>query len=646
MIVTSEYNERLYARLSKNINNPEVLIDEMKKCGGLISGKFTVSILFDQEYEGDIPILIPVSNKDRFLKFLEDTYADYGIFDDFYGFYSSKYIEMSSFYNEKSKINVLFILTDQVSKFLERSNISFSRVMFDGDNMIFEESVLNKEGTIPEYFLRKGTEYSIEQCLNFLKQTIKDYPDFKVTNLDVLKKYYKNYGWLENYITDTSSNGPRCPIDEPDFRKLFEVIYFYKIRFFTEELYDELKKFGYEDVKDVIAKIEDDQEKKFYYKILRFVGRGDRNLCNIAAESGDIDMLIYSGKKNWSVITCQLASENGNLNCLTYLYKNGCPWSSISLKLALVNGEVECAKFLYENGCQFGKDATEYINRVKNIDCVKFMQSIGYQPTREAIINAIENNRPELLEYLCDQGIELTHHMFTLAVTSGNLECVKILHNKKCHCPPSATEMALSRKHIKIFEFLKENGYQCNNYWLSMLCLRNHTDLLDLVYTDDPEILERAFQNSVKNASLEALQFLMSKGHSLCPKLMEYAVLKGNLKNGLKSMKFLFENGCPWSEGICELAGFVGNLECLKFAHENGCSWNEKSTKLLAVNCVKCLEYAHKNGCYWNQSIIIEAAVYGNLETFKYAHLQGLEVNDEVLKFCHSEEIKNYLNGV
>jgi hypothetical protein len=39
----------------------------------------------------------------------------------------------------------------------------------------------------------------------------------------------------------------------------------------------------------------------------------------------------------------------------------------------------------------------------------------------------------------------------------------------------------------------------------------------------------------------------------------------------LECIKYLHENGCPWSEKTCDWAAKSGHLECLKYLHENGC---------------------------------------------------------------------------
>jgi len=62
--------------------------------------------------------------------------------------------------------------------------------------------------------------------------------------------------------------------------------------------------------------------------------------CNVnvnqAAEKGDLKILISAYKNGchrmddlivpWNKKTCELASLNGHLDCLSYLHEHDCPW--------------------------------------------------------------------------------------------------------------------------------------------------------------------------------------------------------------------------------------------------------------------------------------------------------------------------------
>ena len=52
---------------------------------------------------------------------------------------------------------------------------------------------------------------------------------------------------------------------------------------------------------------------------------------------------------------------------------------------------------------------------------------------------------------------------------------------------------------------------------------------------------------------------------------------------------------------MCALAAERGHLECLKYLHENGCPWTDLACSHAAVNDhLACLKYLHQNGCSLN----------------------------------------------
>ena len=78
-------------------------------------------------------------------------------------------------------------------------------------------------------------------------------------------------------------------------------------------------------------------------------------------------------------------------------------------------------------------------------------------------------------------------------------------------------------------------------------------------------------------------------------------------KNGhINSLKWLYENKCPWSDGqefICVYAAQNGRLECLKYAHKHECKLT-RSVMLNAANHgqFETMKYLHENGCPWHKN--------------------------------------------
>jgi hypothetical protein len=59
----------------------------------------------------------------------------------------------------------------------------------------------------------------------------------------------------------------------------------------------------------------------------------------------------------------------------------------------------------------------------------------------------------------------------------------------------------------------------------------------------------------------------------------------------LKSLKFLYEVGCPRNEWAFINALRGGHLDCLKFLHEKGCSYSKIDCLKMAQRHPECLRY-------------------------------------------------------
>ena len=61
----------------------------------------------------------------------------------------------------------------------------------------------------------------------------------------------------------------------------------------------------------------------------------------------------------WHNATCELAAENGELQCLKYAHVMGCPWVEVTCGTAAANGHLACLKYAHEHGCPWDGDTCE-----------------------------------------------------------------------------------------------------------------------------------------------------------------------------------------------------------------------------------------------------------------------------------------------
>jgi hypothetical protein len=81
------------------------------------------------------------------------------------------------------------------------------------------------------------------------------------------------------------------------------------------------------------------------------------NVCDIAAENGWLDLLIWARhpkrKYCWDIYTCSYAAENGHLEVLKWARQNGCAWDSMTCSWTAYNGHLEVLKWARQNGCDW-----------------------------------------------------------------------------------------------------------------------------------------------------------------------------------------------------------------------------------------------------------------------------------------------------
>ena len=75
-------------------------------------------------------------------------------------------------------------------------------------------------------------------------------------------------------------------------------------------------------------------------------------------------------------------------------------------------------------------------------------------------------------------------------------------------------------------------------------------------------------------------------------------MLLRSLNGHLPALKYLHENGCPWSLNTCISAAENGHLHVLQYLRENGCPWDKWTCSSAAYyKHWDCLQYAVDNKC-------------------------------------------------
>jgi len=162
----------------------------------------------------------------------------------------------------------------------------------------------------------------------------------------------------------------------------------------------------------------------------------------------------------------------GHLDCLRYLYENGCPCNGYAFRYAAWGGHLECIKYLHEQGCQKDTSFTVAFAAMRgHLDCVKYLVENGFVWCISAFVCAY--NHRDCLEYLMSASKDSNtccQHLNEECCSTNGLKHHQWL--RELLLPFSFVDKVAAKelvdKHGEILVFYgidKEDVYVCRRRW-------------------------------------------------------------------------------------------------------------------------------------------------------------------------------------
>ncbi len=139
----------------------------------------------------------------------------------------------------------------------------------------------------------------------------------------------------------------------------------------------------------------------------------------------EIKELRARGDDSWNAQVCRIAARNGHLECLKYLYENGCPFGKSVCVSAASNGHLDCLKYLHEQGCYLHVETTAYAARNGHLECLKYAHESGFPWDENTTAFAARKGHLECLKYAHEHGCPWTSRASIYAAEYGHIECFK-----------------------------------------------------------------------------------------------------------------------------------------------------------------------------------------------------------------------------
>lgn len=192
----------------------------------------------------------------------------------------------------------------------------------------------------------------------------------------------------------------------------------------------------------------------------------DDRVCTWAARNGYLKILELAHKSGyqWDKNTFKEASINGHLDCLKYLFNNGCPNDDkrsyindhLTIALTAANGQLECLMFLHENGFDWGGMTLVQAARHGHLNCLIYAHEHGCTGllTTNVMSQAALNGNLSCLIYAYEHGFILGNDLLYYAGMKDQVDCFIYLYDKGLPFQESDLRYIKSEE---IIAYIKEN---------------------------------------------------------------------------------------------------------------------------------------------------------------------------------------------
>lgn len=244
-------------------------------------------------------------------------------------------------------------------------------------------------------------------------------------------------------------------------------------------------------------------------------------------------------------------------------------------------------------------------------------------------------------------GSPIRSEVLRYAVSAGNLDSIKWLHEKGCPLDDFHVSMAAWRSHWEVVNWLLANGVTlklaCRGFakngnleymkkWFEeglpfptdtgvFISDSGNLDLLKWANEHNLDLTPSMYLFSVQRGDYAMLEWLQEQGVPFCDNVIGIAAEKGDID----LLNWLLERGAPLLEEACLGATEEGNFEALKWLDDHDCPWDffsltRKATAFGRLDILKwvCEEIEWDKKYEIDSDVIPQAAANGHIEILKY----------------------------
>jgi hypothetical protein len=215
---------------------------------------------------------------------------------------------------------------------------------------------------------------------------------------------------------------------------------------------------------------------------------------------------------------------------------------------------------------------------------------------------------PACLQYMVDLGRRLgadlaCEDLMTKAAKSGSLEALKVIHEAGCKWTSGVPHVIAWSGDPAVLRYALDIAQPCS--WddiMDIAISSGNVECVKVLYDKGYEQLRRNESRcthpavwAIWQGQQEILRFVVDRSGPP-PGIARYGDIA--VRGGVEMLQYVRELGCVFDERTTEAAAEAGDVEALRYAHITGAPWNVRTlVAALEADSLPCLQYANMHGC-------------------------------------------------
>lgn len=263
---------------------------------------------------------------------------------------------------------------------------------------------------------------------------------------------------------------------------------------------------------------------------------------------------------------------------LIYLIEIGCVPDGEDMLSYMEWCNEKLLKYLYAHNCKLTQEMYDTLVMRGELPLSKYVHDIiGIDISNDMIDGSMKYCDVILLEYYERCGYKFTKKTCKMAITYGNLQCLKYIHSHGCTLNNNMMEDAISSDTFKCFRYLYSNGCEITDVAMNMMVQKDRIKMFEYIY-DDYELESNTFDNVKSNN--KCLSYAIKHKFPINDTTYKKIVNKCNEK----LIKYLCECGYTLPINACDIFAKHNKISLLKYAISLGCKYTTDTIRIALEN--------------------------------------------------------------